>query len=153
MFSPQASAPRWQTGDHAVLCTLSRRGVRWSSGYPSPCTGQRPVLAVHNLVPLVSRVCLATLCGPVNLRGWLSPSCSLSFRKCTVGFRKGTQKTCLFRGRPRSLSSSSPFSWFLAGVSVRTPHHKLQRRVACRSGGVGGFCVRSRHCSAGAIFS
>ena len=37
--------------------------------------------------------------------------CSLSNRKCTVRFWNGTQKTRSFQGRPRSLSSSSPFSW------------------------------------------
>ena len=71
--------------------------------------GIRPVLGVHNFVPLgscsVVRACLATLCGPVFLRY------SSSSRKCTVRFWKGTQKTRSFQGRPRSLSSSSPFSW------------------------------------------
>ena len=90
--------PRWETGGQGVLCTHSRRGVRRRSWYFSSCTGQRPVLGVHNFVPL-------GLCLPCNTVWACVPSrlafavlCSLSSRKCTVMFWKGTRKTRSFQG-------------------------------------------------------
>ena len=149
MNPPQASATRWETGGQGVLCTHSRRGVRRSSGYPSQCQGHRPVLGVHFLCP--SWVVLNGPCLPCNivwlvyLRSWLSTSSFLSFRKCAVKFWTGTQKMRLLRGRPRSLSSSSPFSSSPWLVSTSAPFFaRLFVAATCRrSGGVGSICVCS----------
>ena len=108
--------------------------MRRSSGCPSPCTGQRPVLGVHHFVPFgscsVVRVCLSCnipwACVPSQLA--FAVLYYLSFRERSVRFLIGTQKTRLLRGRSRWLGSSSPFSWSPCGVNLRTP---LRRTISC----------------------
>ena len=161
MNPPQASAPRWEMGGQGVLCTHSRRGVRRSSGYPAQRPGQMPVLGVHLFClswVVLNGPCLpCNIVRPVYLRSWLSPSSFLSFRKCAVKFWTGTQKMRLLRGRPRSLSSSSPFSsspWLvltstplfarlLVAATRRTQERERRKHL----------CLSPPLLSAGAIFS
>ena len=93
-------------GAHGILCHARDK---------------RPVLGVHTRLRAQWSVpALQLLCGPVCLRSWLSSS--VLYLPGAVRFWQGTQKTRSFQGRPRSLSSSSPFSWVpLAGVDRAHP--------------------------------
>ena len=85
----RASAPRWETG-------WSGRPLHPFSPRSLPCTGQRPVLGIHHLVPLVSLSGPRLLCNIVRAcvpsQVAFAVLYSLSFGTGTARFRIGTPK-------------------------------------------------------------